>query len=189
MLTIPCYGVHPDEVGLRYLVQGKEVHNALGFSQNPKFTVRGPKYKYACPHSHELQDFGTPDDDELIKFLSPIPSKEKGRVYEGDPTKLTQLAEFSGADCIAAWMLNAYMTERITLASNIHLTIIMGAAPRNSEMLDDLQAAMEVSQGKVIFQGDYYFSNKFKRIGEPKRVENPTKTGISNLFDYLKERN
>lgn len=188
MITVPCYGVQPDEVGLRYLVQKTGVTHNHSFSQTPKFKVVSPKYNYPCPHRYKLRDWGCPEEDELVKFLSPIPSETKGYVYEGDPTELTRMAKFSGANIMAGWMLDSRVNERITLASNIGLTIVMGVQPRNSEMIDELQSALQFGHGKVIFQGNYYFSSQFERIGAPIKTEEPEKVGASNLFKYLKER-
>lgn len=187
-MQVPCFGIHSDDVGLRYLVQQKSVTNALGFKNSQKFKVRGPKYKYECPHSYEIEDFGVSNDDELIKYLSPIPSKTKGYVFEGDATQLATLAEFSGAACLSGWMMNRYIRERVTLASNIHLTIVMGCKPHHAEDIDELQEAMDYAYGKVIFQGDYYFSDKFQRIGMPPKVTDPAKVGASNMFKFLQER-
>lgn len=189
MITIPSHGIYPDEVGLRYLIQGsKNVSNAFGFKDSPNFRIKGPKYHYPCPHHHEVKDWGCGNDDELIKFLSPIPSEQKAFVYEGDRSKLSEMAKFSGANCISAWMLNSFLNERIALASNIQLTIVMDATTQLSEIIDELQNAMDFSYGKVIFHGDYYFSSKFPRIGEPVTVTDPAKVGATNMFNYLKER-
>jgi len=187
-MQVPCFGVHSDDVGLRYLIQQNKVGNALGVKRNPKFKVKGPKYKYECPHNHIIQDFGCSNDDPLIKYLSPIPSDTKGYVFEGDASELATLAKFSGADCLSGWMLNRYIRERIALASNIQLTIVMGCKPHHAEDIDEMQDAMDYAYGKVIFQGDYYFSDKFERIGMPPKVEDPFKVGASNLFKFLKER-
>ena len=41
MPTVKCYGIHSDEVGLRYLVQDT-VTNAYGFSRQESFHVETP---------------------------------------------------------------------------------------------------------------------------------------------------
>lgn len=187
-MQVPCFGVHKDEVGLRYLIQDTGVSNAFGFKKSPKFKVKGPKYSYKCPHNYEVRDWGCASDDELIKFLSPVPSDNSGLVFEGSAAELSKLAAYSGADCVSGWMINRYIRERITLASNIGLTFVMGCKPAHAEDIDELQEALDYAYGKVIFQGDYYFSSKFQRVSMPEIIGDPAKVGASNLFKFLQER-
>ena len=189
MITVASYGIHTDEVGLRYLVQDTGVTNALGFKKNPKFNIRGPKYKYACPHHHTIEDHGCPSDDEIIQFLSPIPAQgPKAYVWEGDPSDLIPYARYSKASCLAGWMLNNNINEKITLASNIQLTFIMGALPKDAEYIEALQNSMDFSFGKVVFAGDFYYSGEFPRMTLPKITADPEKVGLSNMYKYLTER-
>jgi len=189
MSTVNCFGIHSDDVGLRYLVQEK-TSNAYGFSRQENFRVETTFGHKNCPHHYKI----VPETDGLTfktaLIASPIPLEVRGYVADKDED-LDLLAAFSGAHVIPAWMLNQHTLKGRLFVSNISTLIIPNCTSNQSEIINEVQSGLEHFHGKVIFHGDYYFSQSLERL--PKLSDKLTKKdakqiGLINMSNYLREK-
>lgn len=186
MSTVNCYGIHADEVGLRYLVQEK-TSNAYGFSKQEKFEVATTFGHKNCPHNYKIVADQRGLEHPTALAASPIPMVQKG--YLADPEEdLEVLTAFSGAHVIPAWMLNQHTLRARLFVSNLAVLIIPNCTPSQSGIINEVQSGIEHFHGKVIFHGDYYFSKNLERL--PKLPEMTTKEarriGLANMSNYLR---
>ena len=187
MSTVNCFGIHSDEVGLRYLVQ-ENVTNAYGFSRQEPFDVETPFSHKKCPHKFKITTGGTGLSHKAALAASPIRVKQKG--YVADPDEdINLLAAFGAAHVIPAWMLNAHTLKARLFTSNISTLIVPNCTIANAELINEIQTGIDSFYGKVIFHGDFYFSSKLDRL--PKlpdglTVKEAKKLGLDNMSNYLR---
>lgn len=187
MPTVNCFGIHPDEVGLRYLVQDK-VSNAYGFSKQEDFHVQTPFEIRKCPHNFRITTNTKGLEHRTAIVASPIPFKEKAYVAHPDED-LDILGAFSNAHIIPAWMLNANAVKFRLFSSNITTLIVPNCNQNQADLINEMQGSLDTYLGKIIFQGDFYFSNKIERLDklpDGLTVKEAKQYGLVNMSNYLR---
>ena len=187
MSTVNCYGVHSDEVGLRYLVQDT-ITNAYGFSKQEPFEVETTFGHGKCPHRHKITKDKKGSKHRAAWVASPVPLPLSGSVAHRDED-IGILAAFSGAHIIPAWMINAHTLKARLFVSNITTLIIPNCTFQQADMLNEIQSGLDTYTGKVIFQGDFYFDSRMERLPklpEDLTVKEAKRIGLANMSNYLR---
>lgn len=189
MPTVKCYGIHSDEVGLRYLVQDT-VTNAYGFSRQESFHVETPFRTRKAPHAFKITSDKKGLEHRTAWVASPVPLTKKGYISAPDED-IDVLAAFSNSHILPAWMLNTYSLGPKLLTSNITSLIITSCTPKASAILNDLQGGIETYVGKIIFHGDFYFSKRLEKLKKlPRGItkKEAKRIGLANMSNYLRGR-
>lgn len=189
MSTVNCYGIHSDEVGLRYLVQDS-ISNAYGFSKQEPFKVETTFGHKASPHSYRITKDTKGMEHRAAWVASPVPLSRSGSVAHKHED-LDVLAAFSGAHIIPAWMLNGHTLKSRLFVSNITTLIVPNCTFQQADLINEVQASLETYTGKIIFQGDYYFDSRMERLPklpEELTVKEARRIGLANMSNYLREK-
>lgn len=187
MRTVNCFGVHTDDVGLRYLVQDK-VSNAYGITRQETFSVDTPFKIRRSPHNFKITADTRGDESRTAWVASPVPVSPSVYVAHKDED-LDKLAAFSGAHIIPAWMLNSHTLSHKAYTSNIARLIIPNCSYKQSEVITDIQNGRQTFLGTIILQGDYYFDKSLERLEklpDDLMVKEAQRIGLANLSNYLR---
>lgn len=193
MSIIPCWGIHSDEVGLRYLVQGGKPINAHGISDSPKFIVKSMK-RFDCPHNHHVEDLGIElTESKGLDLFSPIPSKETLYYTDLDLPILSKASEINNQsfNMRPAWSFTEYSLLQALYASNISTTVIYGLNNTHSKMIKRIINSSYDMQGTIILKGHYLFPNTVCKLelDDMPDVAYGKDEGQQRMFNYMKETN
>lgn len=193
MITVNCFGIHSDDVGIRYLVQDTGVSNAHGMKDNPEFNVK-TLVKTKCPHSMKIVNPNIPKRDMGVKHLevfAPVPTETK--VYRTDLSveQLKYSSSMNGTNAlmIPQWAITDPMLLKYMYASNITCTIITGIQFTHGRIVRKILNTRSNLKGKIVLQGSYLFPRDVPLITEvtTSSVNDPVKLGQQVMYNYLKE--
>lgn len=93
--TVTHYGIHRDEEGIAWLMQGRGSTNVLGLKKKPPFKVQLPTGSKHCnhqipmtvpvPNDFQWDFFVQLMDDPLVQAALPVPKKAGGAYFVDDP--------------------------------------------------------------------------------------------------------
>ena len=86
--TVSHYGIHWDDNGVAWLLQGRGSTNAIGLKERPPFKVQLPTKDRHCnhqvptaapvPNDYHWEFFTQLLDDELVRAMMPVPKDAGG---------------------------------------------------------------------------------------------------------------
>ena len=191
MTTVNCFGIHSDDVGLRYLVQDK-VTNAYGFTQQEEFSVITMAKSKKAPHNYPIVPDRNGLDLRTAMVASPVPERAGAFIIHPDED-IDVLAAFSNAVVVPAFMLNSHMLKDYLYTSNIKPLIVTNctAGAKTSLIINEMQSACSTFTSRVLMQGDYFFASEIERLDKlPEDLDRKQakKYGLANLSNYLREK-
>lgn len=183
-MIVPYYGIHWDEKGVAFLMQGRGGTNALGLKEKAPFKVQLPNRQKHCNHQIPLAAPVPNDrhwdlftqllDDELVRAMLPIPKQEGGVFFvEDDDDNLAQvlvmLSKLSSPIynvVMPAWMIRKENVIQELQATNVQPFVITQLEAKNSTLLSDLSKAAVYAPRKLICSGksDVVVPQQVKRI-------------------------
>lgn len=165
------YGIHWDNRGVAYLMQGRGGTNAIGLKQKAPFEVRLPSRKRHCNHQIPLST-PVPNDyhwdyflqllgDPLVDAMLPIPKGDGGVYYVDDPngdltSYLVLLSKLSSPIypvVVPMWMTSIEAIIENLQETNVQPLVITQVEPKHGHELARIAGAAAMLPRKIVFSG------------------------------------
>ena len=169
MIETTTYGIHWDNEGVAYLMQGSGGQNALGLDREPPFKIT-PSKNMKCPHNIKISP-GKPSQtfiEQTSRFLAqkanrpflPIPKDGDEGVYfipESLMERVKQRSDICGPRGLITfphWTLTEAEFMRQCYLTNMAPLILNGFRVRDSRKMFDMSRTAAYSPRTVIFVGE-----------------------------------
>jgi hypothetical protein len=210
MKSVPCFGVHVDEDGVKWLMQKAGGENAIGLKEAAPFDVQQIRRK--CNHeiplargqwqAHEVLKYENLDEDELIRLMSPIPRTEEGTFFveeTGDNRDMMiTLSRLSSPVMSSVRPIYAFNDESEIYEwvnrSNIQPLVLFRMQQDSTVLMRELAQSCKNSKSPLIFMGpkNLYLPSGVKKISKlpelPKTAEWET-IGAGILYSWMRNDN
>jgi hypothetical protein len=163
------FGVHWDDTGVAFLMQGRGSTNALGLRKGPPFEVKLPSragthcnhqipLSAPIPNNHHWDWFEGISKDPLVEAMLPIPKTADGLYFLKDTkaglTDLVAMLSRMSSPIYSTVKFAWNVTEKAILKeleqSNIQPLILVGVTPKHSAMIDQISKAIAHYPRKLI---------------------------------------
>ena len=166
------YGIHWDDKGIAFLMQGRGGANALGLKEKAPFHVKLPDKSKHCnhqvplatpvPHDYHWDYFMQVLDDPLVQAMLPLPKKAGGVYFVEDDGShelmkiLTTLSTMSSPiyPCVVPiWMVGKDAIIKELQQTNVQPYVVVQVEAKHSALISEIAKAAVYLPRKLIFAG------------------------------------